>query len=579
MADQARGSIEDFVQHLVLIRDKGLSDNEIEIVTEKISKYEYNLRNMRKLESDFRQYVDYCVTLRKLITKRRKKMAFENTATRTKDEGLKKFEIFIGRKISLIYRLGNNVFHNIEWMQDFIRHSKKGANAVSVRLCFESAIGKYSQHAPFWLDYAQWARKTGKREEAKDILLRGIRAAPKQRDLWLAYIHHELFFSARLTEGVRADQLARGKTEEQLRLLFNGGIAFIVYQNAIKALPEDPTLRLEALKLFKEFSDPEVNVEKRKKEKFRLLDMQYAIDALLKEARTKFSTNVAFLNQLPKDDLNVDEEHRLYREQLNAAKPEEKPRLYVSYVSQLVSMGADEGVINEILEEAVAAKCYDEALLKCYVQHGDQKAAEKATSLMPRSNALWRMRLHRAILGHQGDKKSEALELFMKATKANPTSDDLYIAMLEYCIYNSLPTEEVYKLKPVKQNASNALSSTSPIHHRYLLYVASLGDITLFRNTYKSLFRVAGKTKECFEACIQVEKILPTPDTKSIRDLYSNFSKSHSKDEDVWFDYWCFESSLPPHLSQFSAVYTNAKRNLDNPTKFIERCARRQNTK
>lgn len=245
-------------------------------------------------------------------------------------------------------------------MQDFIKHSKKGANAASVRLCFETAVGKYSQHAPFWLGDSSspsivthlfrlrpmgqkdWKERRGQGHsfESNPCRSKTERPVAGLRSSWaLLFCPSDGRSQSRSTVQRKDRRATEAAVQRWYRIHRvperNQGwsLKFSISTDGEKLCPRMPHCDWRCSNYSRSFltqscawrgwedllnlSQNSLGLfwrgEQRKVEKLRLLDLQYAIEALLKEARAKFSTDVAFLNQLPKDDLNLNEEHRLYR--------------------------------------------------------------------------------------------------------------------------------------------------------------------------------------------------------------------------------------------------------------------------
>ncbi|GMI04563.1 hypothetical protein TrRE_jg7787 [Triparma retinervis] len=125
------------------------------------------------------------------------------------------------------------------WMQ-YIDFAKKNDSSKKLSRIYAEALQIHPHSVPLWLSSAEWEFfSNNNAKSARVVMQRALRTVPKSEDLWLQYFNLELHYVQRM-RGRREILQLEGVTAKSMEEspLFSGGIASIVYQNAVKSVPK-----------------------------------------------------------------------------------------------------------------------------------------------------------------------------------------------------------------------------------------------------------------------------------------------------------------------------------------------------
>ncbi|KAJ2888091.1 U3 snoRNP protein, partial [Coemansia aciculifera] len=290
--EQMLGELED------LERRKLFTKSELKTIVKKRTKFEYGLRRRRVKQSSFLQYIAYEINV---DTLRRKRKNRATSSSKKKDDGDKRSlsDYSIGRRIVSIFEraLTRHPEDVSLWLQyiDFVGtsdHSEDGeASMRALSKIYAAAITKHPYEAKLWIMAAAHELDASSNGGAARLLLqRALRVNPKDRALWLEYFRLELLlvekvkarrrvlgidgseeskeeeeegdsvialpaldeeaeFEQRIEDAAMAkaapSSVIRSVDQAQESAYLQGGVAVIVFDQAIAAIPGDWQFRRE----------------------------------------------------------------------------------------------------------------------------------------------------------------------------------------------------------------------------------------------------------------------------------------------------------------------------------------------
>ncbi|KAJ2051712.1 U3 snoRNP protein [Coemansia sp. S16] len=302
--EQMVGELED------LERRKLFTKPELKSIVKKRTKFEYGLRRRRVSRADFLRYIEYEINVDALRRKRKHR-------TTAKDKASKRTlsDYSIGRRIVSIFERGLTRHPNdvALWLQyiAFVKssdHSEDGeASTRALSKIYAAAITKHPYEARLWIMAAGHELDASSNGGAARLLLqRALRVNPKDRALWTEYFRLELLlvekikarrrvlgidgqareevngeeesglislpaldeekeFDQRVEDQAMAKyaavQAAELSAEQRAALAtpgnayLQGAVAIIVFEQAIRAIPNDWEFRQEFASVVARFSD------------------------------------------------------------------------------------------------------------------------------------------------------------------------------------------------------------------------------------------------------------------------------------------------------------------------------------
>eukprot|EP00590_Aulacoseira_subarctica_P010468 CAMPEP_0172435910 /NCGR_PEP_ID=MMETSP1064-20121228/71443_1 /TAXON_ID=202472 /ORGANISM="Aulacoseira subarctica , Strain CCAP 1002/5" /LENGTH=727 /DNA_ID=CAMNT_0013184279 /DNA_START=182 /DNA_END=2365 /DNA_ORIENTATION=+ len=306
MADMVQERLDSMVSDLRDLLEKGIfTETEIHAIVERRRQSEYLLRRKNARKADFLRYAEAEMALERLRSIRHTK-AMEGRLVGVQKE---KFEKFIRRqkkKIgkeqegnknqneSLKIRLGSSpgdtsIIRSIHLI--FVRIKRKWKSDVSLHLAhaeFAKRSKSYQQLGTIYAEALQILPKTaalwieaasheffgygeddnysgGSVHAARVLLQRGLRLNPNSEDLWIQYFALEWHFIQKMRGRKEILKLDAFENDQPTQMLsedpmpaegadfFQGSIPAVIYNNAIKTIPNSVSFRLKFLEVCKDF--------------------------------------------------------------------------------------------------------------------------------------------------------------------------------------------------------------------------------------------------------------------------------------------------------------------------------------
>eukprot|EP00520_Triparma_pacifica_P006547 CAMPEP_0118635270 /NCGR_PEP_ID=MMETSP0785-20121206/1988_1 /TAXON_ID=91992 /ORGANISM="Bolidomonas pacifica, Strain CCMP 1866" /LENGTH=469 /DNA_ID=CAMNT_0006526295 /DNA_START=131 /DNA_END=1537 /DNA_ORIENTATION=+ len=234
-------ALHDFV-HL-----KIFSESEIKALVDRRRNWEYMLIRKETRKEDWLEYVAFEMNLLKLQTMRKAR----SPAAASSPSSPSQFHI--EQHIHFIFTRALRKFKTdvTMWMQ-YIDFAKKNDSNKRLGRIYAEALQIHPHSELLWLSSAEWEFfSNNNAKSARVVMQRSLRTIPKSEQLWLQYFNLELHYVQRMRGRREILQLEGGHVEEP------GGIASIVYRNAIKSTEGGLEFRLKFLEQCSSFPQTE----------------------------------------------------------------------------------------------------------------------------------------------------------------------------------------------------------------------------------------------------------------------------------------------------------------------------------
>ncbi|KAF9962103.1 U3 snoRNP protein [Modicella reniformis] len=193
MADTVQFYMEEMVPEMRDLEQKGIfSKKEIASILKKREKFEYALKRRISKKADFLRYIEYEMNLEELRKKRRARMV-----TKTKMS----ISDYAGpRRIYFIYKRCLNKFKGdiSIWLQ-YINYAKKTGASRTLGKIFAQAIQLHPMNEKMWILAAAWEWEENANIVAARVLMqRSLRLNTTTESLWHEYFRLELVYIAKI---------------------------------------------------------------------------------------------------------------------------------------------------------------------------------------------------------------------------------------------------------------------------------------------------------------------------------------------------------------------------------------------
>ncbi|GAB5585659.1 U3 snoRNP protein [Umbelopsis nana] len=309
MADTVQFYLEQMVPELEDLEKKNLfSKTEIKAIVKKRTNFEYALKRRITKKVDFLRYIEYEMNLEALRKKRKSRIETKPTKQSISD--------YAGnRRIFFIFERALRKFKGdlSLWLQ-YIEFAKANSANKTLGKIFADAIQLHPTKAPLWIMAASWEFEENANIVAARVLMqRGLRLNPSQAQLWHEYFRLEQVYIEKIKarrkilgidqksqalrelestedsengeEMIKLPTITAGEAEEMdvdgeeakavrqmeedvaekmregINPILNGLLSTIVYDNAIKAIPNDLDFRIKFAEIYNDFSEPEVGIQ------------------------------------------------------------------------------------------------------------------------------------------------------------------------------------------------------------------------------------------------------------------------------------------------------------------------------
>ncbi|KAJ2485325.1 U3 snoRNP protein [Coemansia sp. RSA 2050] len=587
--EQMVGELED------LERCKLFTRPELKSIVKKRTKFEYGLRRRRVARADFLRYIEYEINVDALRRKRKHRTMRQGQAAK---RTLSDFSI--GRRIVSIFEraLARHSSDVALWLQyiEFVKtsdHSEDGeASSRALSRIYASAITKHPYEARLWIMAAEHELDASSNGGAARLLLqRALRVNPRDGALWVEYFRLELLLAEKIRARRRVlgiDHAGEGEDggEENTGLIalpaldeekefdqrvedqamakyaavqaaelsakqraalatpgnayLQGAVAIIVFEQAVRAIPDDWRFRQQFVSVLKRFPDTH-GVRQ------RVLDSIAADFAHCAQARSFLCVAHLSLSSSSSPEL-VDALREAVANYGQALGALDTPDMWAEYVGFLAKW-------RDVSREEESLSAYFAALLKraakqVAADNGGARLSEavalelaegellaEATRRFPASEALWCKRLQAAIGAGAGDGGVARLfevhalpaarhargvwDLWLSWTEREMTADDVRAKYVAAFAMTSQLTSEHAGLK-------------AHVQVRFVDWAWSLG-VDAFRAACHTVQRHAFPTPGFFCRCLELE-----PEAKHKATLHELACRVDESDKGPWLSYLQF---------------------------------------
>ncbi|KAG2448877.1 hypothetical protein HYH02_006226 [Chlamydomonas schloesseri] len=258
MADTVQYLMEQMIPELEDLEQKGyFTRAEVKKIVQKRQNFEYLLKRRAALKEDYYRYVDFEMKLEELRQARKAKKHIKGK------KGLA--EVAIVRRIHFIFeRAGRKFRSDLSLWLRWIEVCKKYKSTKQLSKVITKALSRHSTVSALWIEAARWEFDTNNdMAAARSLMQQGLRICKADEEMWLQYYSLELLYALKLRvrrKVLGLDDLAADASGEAgapsaaaVRAVMEGGVACIVFKNAVAALPARLGFRARFLDLLRRF--------------------------------------------------------------------------------------------------------------------------------------------------------------------------------------------------------------------------------------------------------------------------------------------------------------------------------------
>lgn len=238
-----RRILEEMVPELEDLETKGyFSRTEIRHIIQKRQDFEYNLQRRAALKGDFVRSIDYEKSLEKLRVLRKKQRHIQGKST---DHSI------VRRTHKLYERMLKKFKGDLSLWNDWIQFCAVTKSSRQMSSVLTRVMQLFPNSAAVWTFAAAWELEhNNNATTARSLMQTGIRMCKDNVSLWVEYFRMELLYAARL--GARRKILGvEQSSDDATKALLSGGVAKVVYLNAVKSIPESSQFRIKCLSVLR----------------------------------------------------------------------------------------------------------------------------------------------------------------------------------------------------------------------------------------------------------------------------------------------------------------------------------------
>lgn len=516
----------------------------------------------------------------------------------------------------MLFRFGNDA---TLWLQ-YIDYLKNTRNVPTLNRVFAQAIQRHPTNEGLWILAADYEFEFNENiTAARALMERALRLNSKSERLWIEFCKLECIYLARIKERMaeygidqsalvpkkgnsidasslpdaKADGSASGVVEgdpsTEVRSssenpFLEGAIPRFIFQNALKAIPENPNFRLSFLRLFDAFE----GTEKVKNELFQGLLRDFGTNPKCVSAYAQHKLENVRGEET--EEAAVQFALKTYDEALSTVATVAMYQEYLDFcLASLNKTASQRSALQEIhtwaervlkvCQKAKEVGCTSEILYSTWVDtllglgwvDEAVKTAQTATEQHPDSGFLWlqRIRLHvrRSALSFNQALDAKIKKLFAEALDSVPTNKCLVLwgYYLELVQSSQLTFEtkiEHFRKALVALSAVTEKKAVSTIKGAFICRIAATHDIETTRRAYQVGLDVPVASEEYFRQCILIERSQRPIDLTVLRSLYRRAVRQHGK---ISADLWLGWIELEAETGDFGAaanVFWEAKKTL-----------------
>lgn len=531
--------MEEMIPELEALEHSGyFSKAELKSIVSQRQQFEYALKRKAVIKRDYLKYIEYeCKLdrLRILRKKERKIEGKENIAS----------SCFV-RRVHFIFERALRKFKgDLSLWKAWVDYCRESGSSRQASKVLAQAVQLHPTCSALWVQAAAWEfDHNANAAAARALMQRGLRMCKDSPELWHEYFRMELLYALRLRE--RRVVLGLEKAQGNDEALMNGTVALVVYENAVKEVSSNHTVAfrtkfLEILNeyqfkgrhnieqaihdsIFDSYKDEPVVWDLRARKAMQVLLPEETcdeeeIETALQAALSIYDQAVDFLRCSQMTLLSL----AFVQEQLDLAVCTPLKQLSLRRHARIISL---ERKAVKLIEEAVAAQCFDEKLALqwplIYLKLGDIRgailAARYASGQVEQSPSVWKnllslecLALNKANLPSLS--QSQLGNLVLQAVKSAPLQHeaqtiDLWLTAIQ--ILKASPThlkelcmelisQQSSKSQGPVENGSGIVGAT------LLVAIHDALGLKPFRKLYSLVLKVPPCGGELYHSIIDIE--------------------------------------------------------------------------
>ncbi|XP_052790415.1 U3 small nucleolar RNA-associated protein 6 homolog [Mya arenaria] len=564
MAEVVEHRVEEMLPELEQMSRVGLfTKEETGQILTKRKVYEYKLRRKQKKKEDFLHYIQYETNLLALVRKRRERTGYS----------FKKVEIDnnIVVRIHRLYKLVLYRFpEDVKLWLSYIAFAKQLKAKDLVSRQYTKMLQVHDKKPELWLSAAKWEfEENNNPDNARGLLQRALRFNQTSQTLWQEYYRMELMYAEKMRKRRSVLDL---ETEGESDPVLSGGVAFIVFQQALEAIPDNAGFVIQFLPiclLFDFTSKQEQDICALLAEKFS--DNPLAWDALARRHLARKSTS--------KNDAREDERkfHEVYGEAIGVVTSGEVWKLYINACLDLIQKAGKQSLQEKRLERALLvfeeARDVGHLTPDLYAKWTDllQKTGSltealevccAALEVHPGDITLWEKKLSLMItVGKDLNMIQDTLD---GARKNIPKKDSwpLVRMVLEHSIASNAAEDTV---KLLEKSMIDPSPVSQPAKELYLEFEYLQHGMQHARKVFSRICEYKPVSEDVYRSYVSMEMAQPKPKMKLVRAAYEEAVREHGAlSPNLWLDYIKFEScGLEGRLEAVGNIHFRAVKALD----------------
>lgn len=251
MAEVVHRNLEAMLPQLEEFESSGIFTHwEIRAIIKFRRKHEYHMVRRPAHKEDFLAAIKYELQL-DLLRKHRKKRLRITGSRRDADYGIQ------NRIHGLFRRVLKKFKGDLKLWLQYIEFAEKSYHKISLSRIFGRALAIHPSAISLWVKAAKFQFEELKDPaSARALLQQGIRANKTSHNLWLEYFRMELMHTDKMHKRKEVLKLGEGDVEDNRPDEFlSYKVASVVYEQAIKAVPNNVEFRLAFLPICHLFPD------------------------------------------------------------------------------------------------------------------------------------------------------------------------------------------------------------------------------------------------------------------------------------------------------------------------------------
>ncbi|RDD44015.1 U3 small nucleolar RNA-associated protein 6-like protein [Trichoplax sp. H2] len=546
MAEFVQRALEQMLPELEDMQENNLfTRDEIRALVKKRTHYEYQLQRRVVRKIDFIRYIKHEMNLEAERNNRKRKLGIYNKK--------KTVDFAIINRIHRLYQKALRKFRSDSklWLE-YIAFSKNMGSTKVVSKAFSRMLQAHPYRSEFWILAAKWEFEDNKDiDNARRIMQLAIRRNSTSKSLWPEYFRLELLYVDKMRKRRQVLNISEPNQDDSGEMsdeFFANKIADVVYQNAVKAIPDDIEFRMSFIGIYKLF---ESTKQYRDAIYNSLLD-----DFPDQEASWHFFAEKEYddhpdINALPGNEIEdlIERVQLRYEEGLKQLNTVQMWDYYLSWYYEKVVLTSPTclsklEILLEIFEKAAAGKKLSEnkyflwikILQKIRKDQDIPAVLEKYIRDFNSELQSWKFYLT-LLLSYQEVYEEHDIENgFDKALKCLPvkTSIPIWQLRLEWYLTSKPKLVNTFLEKTINLSPEIA----KPMQERYLEWTALNKSIRKVRKVYTNLIANSLVSIEFLCMCVDIEQQQAPPDISKLRKLYDLIlSQIGESSAEYWIKY------------------------------------------